>query len=133
MADQFLIVISSTVRLHLHVERKHSLKVHMDSRMPRFTCNKILLCVHICMHIHEHTYVIHINVCMHVYVCIYVCVYINMCVYKFLHCPPATHFIPIHQSKNIELWWYTCRNEIWLLFLRRMKKMVSKNSKNFEK
>jgi len=27
------------------------------------------------------------------------------CIHCHLHCPPATHLIPIHQRKNIEVWW----------------------------
>ena len=24
---------------------------------------------------------------------------------SYLHCPPATHLMPIHHKKNIEAWW----------------------------
>lgn len=49
-----------------------------------------------------------------------------------LHCPPATHLMPIHQSVNMVQWWQTCRKVTWLNFFLRMKNTVSKYSMPFE-
>ena len=55
---------------------------------------------------------------------LYMYMYI-MCVFmltKHLPSPPATYLTPIHHSTTMVEWWYTWRKEIWLFFLRRMKK-----------
>ena len=44
-----------------------------------------------------------------------------------LHCPPATHLIPIHHRQTIVVWWYTWRKDTWLFFLRRRKNIYQKN------
>ena len=44
-----------------------------------------------------------------------------------LHCPPATHLIPIHHRQTIVVWWYTWRKDTWLFFLRRRKNICQKN------
>ncbi len=50
----------------------------------------------------------------------------------FLHCPPATHLMPIHHIVNMVQWWYTCKKLIWLNFLRKMKNTVSRYSTPLE-
>ena len=43
--------------------------------------------------------------------------------------PPGAKFTAAHQhGAKVEAWWYTCRKEIWLFFLRRTMMSVSMNS-----
>lgn len=55
------------------------------------------------------------------------------CWQDHLHCPPATHLMPIHQMGNIVAWWYTCKKLIWLFFFLSTKKNVSIISTHLEK
>lgn len=36
---------------------------------------------------------------------------------------PGSHLAPAQPMKNMAVWWYTCKNETWVFFLRRMKKI----------
>ena len=40
---------------------------------------------------------------------------------------------PNHDMKGRVLWWITCSGERWSNFFRRMKKIESKKSMNFER
>ena len=40
---------------------------------------------------------------------------------------------PNHDMKGRVLWWITCSKERWSNFFRRMKKIESKKSMNFER
>jgi len=50
-----------------------------------------------------------------------------------LHSPPGMKVMTHHQMFNMVAWWKTCRNEIWLDFLRSTINTVSISSMALEK
>ena len=46
---------------------------------------------------------------------------IHVVLWYYLRSPPGKKRIPNHVMTRVVLWWYTCRNDIWLLFLRKTK------------
>lgn len=52
----------------------------------------------------------------------------------FIRSSPGINLLQTYEANTIPAWWYTCRNEIWLVFLRKTKNTwkIAKSKSTFK-